>query len=66
MIVLPSLRASLFKSLIRDKALKLSNPEVGSSSRITDGSVISSTPIEQRLRSPPEIIFYYVLPIILF
>jgi hypothetical protein len=35
---------------------------VGSSSIRTEGSTISSTPIEVRLRSPPEIVFLYVDP----
>jgi len=40
-------------------ALKLSNPEVGSSSRIIDGSVISSTPIATLFLSPPDNVFLY-------
>lgn len=38
-------------------ALKLSSPDVGSSSNMIGGSVISSTPIEVRFRSPPEMTF---------
>ena len=37
-----------------ESALKLSRPEVGSSSKIIDGSVISSTPIAVLFLSPPE------------
>ena len=36
-------------------AVKLSRPVVGSSRKMRFGLVISSTPIEVRLRSPPEI-----------
>jgi hypothetical protein len=39
-----------------------SSPEVGSSSKIALGSVISSTPIAQRFLSPPEIVFFSTLP----
>jgi len=46
-----------------ERALKESRPEVGSSSKIRDGSETSSTPIEVRLRSPPEIIFLKIEPI---
>jgi hypothetical protein len=38
-------------------AVKLSRPEVGSSSRISYGSVTNSTPIDVRFLSPPEIVF---------
>lgn len=41
-----------------------SKPEVGSSRRITLGSVMSSTPIAVLLRSPPEIVFLSTLPTI--
>jgi len=42
--------------------MKESRPEVGSSSKITLGSVINSTPIAVRLRSPPDIVFFKTLP----
>jgi hypothetical protein len=45
-------------------AIKESNPEVGSSSINTEGSVTNSTPIEVRFLSPPEIVFFKTLPII--
>lgn len=48
--------ASFYKSFTMFKALKLSNPEVGSSRRIKDGSVMSSTPIAVLFLSPPEIV----------
>jgi hypothetical protein len=61
-MVLPFLRASFFKSLQIDFAMKESNPDVGSSNKIILGSVINSTPIAVRLRSPPEIVFFKILP----
>lgn len=56
-MVLPYLWANFCKSLQIDFAMNESRPEVGSSNKIIDGSVISSTPIEVLLRSPPEINF---------
>lgn len=47
-----------------DKALKLSRPEVGSSSSMREGSVISSTPIAVLFRSPPESTLFNIDPII--
>ena len=44
-------------------AIKESRPLVGSSSKIILGSVISSTPMDVRLRSPPEIVFLRKPPI---
>lgn len=44
-------------------AVKESNPEVGSSRRITLGSVTSSNPIEVLFRSPPESPFSITPPI---
>jgi hypothetical protein len=43
-------------------AMNESRPDVGSSSKIMEGSVISSTPIEVLLRSPPEISLRFMLP----
>jgi hypothetical protein len=43
-------------------AINESKPEVGSSSKIIEGSVISSTPIEVLLRSPPDISLRFMLP----
>jgi len=45
-------------------AINESIPDVGSSNKITLGSVISSTPIAVRFRSPPEIVFFKTLPTI--
>ena len=53
MIVRP-LIASSFSSSITLVAVNASSPVVGSSRKMRFGSVISSTPIEVRLRSPPE------------
>ena len=50
------------KSITIYNALKLSRPDVGSSSKIIDGSTISSTPMAVLLRSPPEITFFSVDP----
>jgi len=44
-------------------AVKLSRPDVGSSRRITEGSVISSTPIAVLFFSPPESDLIYYDPI---
>jgi|LauGreDrversion4_2_1035121.scaffolds.fasta_scaffold392998_1 hypothetical protein len=63
MIVLPYVVASFYNNLQILLAIKESRPEVGSSSINTDGSVISSTPIEVRLRSPPEMVFFKPPPI---
>lgn len=43
-------------------AVKLSSPDVGSSSNTNLGSVISSTPIAVRLRSPPEMVLCKIEP----
>jgi len=51
--VLP-LFASSFSVSITEVAVKESRPVVGSSRKISCGSVINSTPIDVRLRSPPE------------
>ena len=50
------------KSLTIDVALKLSRPDVGSSKKIIEGSVIISTPIAVLFRSPPEIRFRIAEP----
>ena len=63
-IVFPSKWAKSFKSSQIFLAIKESKPDVGSSSKMTLGSVISSTPIAVRLRSPPEIVFFKTLPMI--
>ena len=63
MMVLPFSLASLWSVFTMPRALKLSSPEVGSSSTIKDGSVTSSTPIAARFRSPPDIVFHKVDPI---
>lgn len=47
-------------------AMKESRPEVGSSRTMTEGSVMSSTPIDVLLRSPPEMVFLRVVPQIVF
>jgi hypothetical protein len=60
--VLPFL-AYFSRSLTIYTALKLSSPDVGSSRRINDGSVINSTPIAVLFLSPPEIVFYITEPI---
>ena len=57
MMVLPFWWASFYKILQMVSAMKESRPEVGSSSKIIDGSVISSTPIAVRFLSPPEMVF---------
>lgn len=66
MMVLPFLWANFCKSLQIVLAINESRPEVGSSSKITLGSVISSTPIAVLLRSPPEMVFFKILPTIVF
>ena len=43
--------------------MKESRPDVGSSNKIILGSVINSTPIEVRFLSPPDIVFFKILPI---
>lgn len=53
--VFPFLWAKSDKSLTIVVALKLSSPEVGSSKKMIEGSVINSTPIAVLFRSPPEI-----------
>ena len=44
------------------KAVNESNPEVGSSSRITFGLVTNSKPMDVLFLSPPEIPFYKLPP----
>ena len=66
MIVLPFVRARLCRILHIPTALKLSSPDVGSSRTIKDGSVTSSTPIDVRFRSPPDMVFHNVEPIGVF
>jgi len=44
-------------------AVNESNPEVGSSKKITDGLVINSQPMFVRFLSPPEIPFRSLPPI---
>ena len=65
-MVFPLSRASLWRTLTIPRALKLSRPEVGSSSMINEGSVTSSTPIAVRFLSPPEIVRRVKEPIWLF
>jgi hypothetical protein len=60
-IVLPFL-ASFLRSFTMERALKLSRPEVGSSSKIRDGSAINSTPIDTLFLSPPESVLWKVPP----
>lgn len=62
MTVLPFL-ANFFKILTILSALKLSSPDVGSSNRIRDGSVMSSTPIATLFLSPPESVLWKTPPI---
>ena len=61
-----SLRAKSPKVSITDVAVNESKPVVGSSKKIRLGSVISSTPIEVRLRSPPETPLTRGPPILVF
>lgn len=63
MIVFPLYLAKDRKVETKLVALKLSKPLVGSSRTSKEGSVISSTPIEVRLRSPPEIVLRVTDPI---
>ena len=63
MTVLP-LWASFFSNCTILSAVELSSPLVGSSSRMTTGSVISSYPIEVLFLSPPEIPFSMTPPIL--
>ena len=65
MTVLPLL-ANFLSNFTIYIALKLSRPDVGSSSKIRLGFVISSTPIAVLFLSPPEIVFYKTLPITVF
>lgn len=62
MIVLFFSQASFDKALHIRTVVKLSRPDVGSSSRSTLGSVIISTPIAVRFLSPPEIVFFITEP----
>lgn len=61
-IVWPFSLAIFYKILQIFTAVKLSNPDVGSSSKTTLGSVINSTPIAVLFRSPPDIIFLSTEP----
>jgi hypothetical protein len=58
MIVFPYSRAKKLKSLQIFVAVNESSPDVGSSSKISCGFVMSSTAIDVRLRSPPEMVFF--------
>lgn len=62
MIVLPDL-ASFLNNFTMDNALKLSSPDVGSSNKIREGSVTSSTPIDTLFLSPPERVLWKAPPI---
>jgi hypothetical protein len=62
-IVLPFSLASLWSNYTILSALKLSSPEVGSSSKTREGSVISSTPIDVLFLSPPDRVFFVADPI---
>ena len=64
-IVLPLLARSLNISMT-EVAVKESNPVVGSSRKIKLGSVMSSTPIDVLLRSPPETPLINGPPILVF
>jgi len=55
MTVLLCFLANSLSVLITMNAVNESSPEVGSSKKSTEGSVISSQPIFTRFRSPPEI-----------
>mmetsp|Transcript_25402 Transcript_25402/g.45873 ORF Transcript_25402/g.45873 Transcript_25402/m.45873 type:complete len:97 (+) Transcript_25402:1592-1882(+) len=55
MMVLPSSRANEWRICINATADVLSNPLVGSSSKMMVGSVNNSLPILTRFFSPPEI-----------
>jgi hypothetical protein len=63
--VLP-LAARARKVSITEAAVYESRPVVGSSKKNNYGSVISSTPIAVRLRSPPEIPLTKEPPILVF
>ena len=62
MTVLPVLD-NFLRSCIRERDVSESSPLVGSSRKIKDGLVISSTPMDVLFRSPPEIPLIIVLPI---
>ena len=66
MTVRPSSMARFRKISITEVAVKESSPVVGSSRKIKLGSVINSTPIEVRLRSPPETPLTRGPPILVF
>lgn len=55
LITLTPLLAKFCKTSITCKAVELSSPVVGSSKKITLGSVSNSTPMDVLFRSPPEI-----------
>lgn len=61
-----SFLARLPKVSITEVAVNESRPVVGSSRKIKLGSVISSTPIDVRLRSPPETPLTNGPPILVF
>lgn len=61
-----SFLARLPKVSITEVAVNESRPVVGSSRKIKLGSVISSTPIEVRFRSPPDTPFTRGPPILVF
>lgn len=62
-IVLPFL-AYFWSNFTIFKAVKLSRPEVGSSKKIIEGSVINSTPIAVLFLSPPERVLILIDPTI--
>ena len=64
-MVMPAL-ASVFSKFIILRAVELSRPLVGSSRRISCGSVISSYPIQVLFLSPPEIDLSVNPPILVF
>lgn len=61
-----SFLARLPKVSITEVAVNESRPVVGSSRKIKLGSVINSTPIEVRLRSPPDTPLTRGPPILVF
>lgn len=66
MTVRPSFLARSPRVSITEVAVKESSPVVGSSKKIKLGSVMSSTPIDVRLRSPPDTPFTSGPPILVF
>jgi hypothetical protein len=65
MTVLPATERSL-KVSITEVAVKESSPVVGSSKKMSYGSVISSTPMEVLFLSPPETPLMRGPPILVF